>query len=86
MAKAGAMTWLIALSRNKAIDRLRQHWEERLDDALGQTKTADEQPSPAGAAQASQERQRLCDCLDTLEPQQCSAVREAFSAAPRITS
>ena len=31
-AKASAITWLTTLSRNKAIDRLRQHREELLDD------------------------------------------------------
>jgi RNA polymerase sigma factor (sigma-70 family) len=76
--KASAMTWLITLSRNKAIDRLRQHREELLDDPLKLEEAADEDPTPAGAAETSQECRRLEHCLDTLEPQQRSSVREAF--------
>jgi RNA polymerase sigma-70 factor (ECF subfamily) len=38
----------------------------------------DEGPSPAASAESSQERQRLERCLDGLEPQQKSAIREAF--------
>lgn len=77
-AKASAITWLITLSRNKAIDRLRQHREELLDDPSRLNETVDEQPTPAADAEASQEYQRLQHCLDELEPQQQSSVREAF--------
>jgi RNA polymerase sigma factor (sigma-70 family) len=77
-AKASAITWLITLSRNKAIDRLRQHREELLDDASKLEETVDEQPTPAARAEASQEYRRLQHCLDQLEPQQRDSVREAF--------
>lgn len=77
-SKASAITWLTALSRNKAIDRLRQHREELTDDPRTLDDIVDEQPSPATQAQTSQEQRRLADCLDALEPQQRSSVREAF--------
>lgn len=77
-AKASAITWLVTLSRNKAIDRLRQHREEQLDDPLKLDDIVDEQPSPAKGAETSQEQQRLEQCLDALEPQQQRSVREAF--------
>lgn len=77
-AKASAITWLTTLSRNKAIDRLRQHREELPDDPRTLDDTVDEQPSPAAQAQASQEYRRLADCLDALEPQQRRSVRAAF--------
>jgi len=77
-AKAGAITWLITLSRNKAIDRLRQRREERLDDPSKLEETIDVQPTPAARAEASQEYRRLQDCLDELEPQKRDSVREAF--------
>lgn len=76
--RASAMTWLITLSRNKAIDRLRQHREQLLDDPAGIDDTVDDQPSPAAGAETSQEHQRLQRCLDELEPQQQRSVREAF--------
>jgi RNA polymerase sigma factor (sigma-70 family) len=77
-AKASAITWLITLSRNKAIDRLRQHREELLDDPSRLDAVVDDQPTPAADAEASQEYRRLQRCLDELEPQQRDSVREAF--------
>jgi len=77
-AKASAITWLITLSRNKAIDRLRQHREELLDDPSRLDEAVDGQPTPAADAEASQEYRRLQHRLDELEPQQRSSVREAF--------
>lgn len=76
-SKASATTWLVTMARNKSIDRLRQHREMATDDAqiLDQV---DDGPSPAASAESSQERLRLEQCLDGLEPQQKSAVREAF--------
>ncbi len=76
--RASAITWLVALSRNKAIDRLRQHREELLDDPQNLDAAIDQQPTPAADAESSQEYRRLQQCLDELEPQQQSSVREAF--------
>ena len=78
MAKASAITWLITLSRNKAIDRLRQRREELLDDPSSLNAAVDGQPEPGLVAEANQEYRRLQHCLDELEPQQRDSVREAF--------
>lgn len=77
-ARASAITWLVTLSRNKAIDRLRQHREEQLDDPIRLDALVDDQPGPAVGAETSQEHRRLEHCLDELEPQQRNSVREAF--------
>jgi len=77
-AKASAITWLITLARNKAIDRLRQHREVLMDDPSQLEQAVDDQPTPADGAQTSQEYQRLQSCLNELEPQQRDSVREAF--------
>ncbi len=77
-ARASAITWLVTLSRNKAIDRLRQHREERMDDPSRLDALVDDQPGPAADAESGQEYQRLEQCLDELEPHQQSSVREAF--------
>jgi RNA polymerase sigma factor (sigma-70 family) len=76
--RASAITWLVTLSRNKAIDRLRQHREELLDDPNNLDAAVDEQRTPAADAETSQEYRRLQRCLEQLEPQQQSSVREAF--------
>ena len=74
--RASAITWLVTLSRNKAIDRLRQHREVLLDDPNNTEVAVDEEA--AADAEAGQDYRRLQQCLDELEPRQQSAVREAF--------
>ena len=76
--RASAITWLTTLSRNKAIDRLRQQRERVLDDPARLEETADGQPTPAAQAEASEEYRRLQHCMDQLEPQHRDSVREAF--------
>jgi RNA polymerase sigma factor (sigma-70 family) len=49
-----------------------------LDDPVRLEEAPDDQPSPAAGAETSQEYRRLEQCLDELEPQQKSSVREAF--------
>jgi RNA polymerase sigma factor (sigma-70 family) len=76
--KASAITWLVTLTRDKAIDRLRRHHEEQARDPLLLEDIVDMRPTPASDAETSQERQRLQHCLSALKPPQRSAVREAF--------
>lgn len=76
-ARGGAMTWLMALARNRAIDRIRQHREDPLDEAR-EAELVDEDPTPAVLAERSQERRRLELCLEALGPQQRRAIRDAF--------
>ncbi|MGH8124923.1 MAG: sigma-70 family RNA polymerase sigma factor [Rhodanobacteraceae bacterium] len=76
-ARATVMTWLITLTRNQCIDRLRQHRDAQLDQVVADN-LVDPAPGPAAHGQASEQRQRLERCLDTLAGQQKSAVRAAF--------
>lgn len=76
-ARGTAMTWLITLARNRAIDRLRQHREDPLDDEKA-AEIEDDAPTPADAAEWSEERRRLERCLEALDPRQVGVVREAF--------
>jgi RNA polymerase sigma factor (sigma-70 family) len=75
--RGSAITWLIALARNRTIDRMRQHREELLgDDAVPDI--ADDAPTPAAMVESAEERLRLQRCLERLEPTQRHAIREAF--------
>jgi len=76
--KAGAITWLVMLARNKAIDRLRERRRELPVDPFGLDGVVDAQPSPAAGAEAHQEYRRLEKCLNMLEPQQQHSLRDAF--------
>jgi len=77
-AKSGAITWLVALARNKSIDRLRQHREEQLEDPFMLDAMDGDQTTPATEAESSQEYRRLEKCLEDLEPRHRNSVREAF--------
>ena len=76
--KARAMTWLIAIARNHAIDRLRTRPAQETqagDDAID---IADHAPGPEAQAVARSEAQRVSDCFDTLEPARAAAIRGAY--------
>ena len=77
-ARAGALTWLVTLARNKAIDHLRQRHESPPGDPVDLEQLIDEQPTPAVDAQRSEEYRRLQRCLEILDPKQRHSVREAF--------
>jgi RNA polymerase sigma-70 factor (ECF subfamily) len=70
------MTWLITLTRNTAIDRIRQR--RQTVDIADQTDLADKQPNPEDSAVLSAERRRLEGCLSTLEADRATAVRGAY--------
>lgn len=71
------MTWLITLTRNAAIDRLRARKEGGVDIEEVHD-LSDGSPTPEGEAIASSERKRLNGCLDELEADKSDAVRRAY--------
>jgi RNA polymerase sigma-70 factor (ECF subfamily) len=76
-ARARGMTWLIAIARNHAIDRLRAFPVAATDDAAV-AETADGTPGPEARAVAKGEARRIADCFDLLEPVRAAAVRGAY--------
>lgn len=76
--RASAMTWLSMMARNRAIDRLRSAPPRPLDDLSVAEEIPDFAPQPAQAAEHASDRERLDDCLDTLEPRRRSLIRSAF--------
>lgn len=77
-ARSSALTWLMALTRNKAIDRLRQRPAATVNDGFALESLADEKPTPATSAEAGQEYERLRKCLEALESHQRLSIQEAF--------
>lgn len=77
--RARAMTWLGAIARNRAIDRLRARPASATHAEIDISETiADPAPSPATRAQTDAERTRLDGCLEQLEPRRQMLIRTAF--------
>lgn len=72
------MSWLIAVARHLAIDRLRARREAvaGLDDAAMEIR--DPAPGPEAMAVAAGERRQLEGCLEELEADRADAVRAAY--------
>jgi RNA polymerase sigma-70 factor (ECF subfamily) len=77
-AKGRGMTWLIAIARNLAIDRLRARPDASSDDGLDTVQ--DNTPRAETRLIAMGEARRMADCFDTLEPDRADAVRGAYLA------
>jgi RNA polymerase sigma-70 factor (ECF subfamily) len=75
-AKGRGMTWLIAIARNLAIDKLRARPEAQSDDGLDTVQ--DSTPRAETRLIAQGEARRMGDCFDTLEPDRADAVRGAY--------
>ncbi|SDF61435.1 MULTISPECIES: sigma-70 family RNA polymerase sigma factor [Rhodanobacteraceae] len=77
-ALASAVTWLMTVARNKAIDRLRQRPDMRQQHDVDFDAMIDDTPGPAHDAENDEEYRRLRACLSELEQQQRRSIREAF--------
>lgn len=75
-AKGRGMTWLIALARNLAIDRLRARPNDHSDDGLDLVQ--DTAPRAETRLVAKGEARRLADCFETLDPERAEAVKGAY--------
>jgi RNA polymerase sigma-70 factor (ECF subfamily) len=77
--RASPITWLAAIARNRAIDRLRSGTVRRRMDPID---TAHEVHDPAPVAHEvlarTQQQAQLTGCLDELEPRHAAAIRAAF--------
>jgi RNA polymerase sigma-70 factor (ECF subfamily) len=71
------ITWLVAIARNHAIDRLRSR-RERPAGIEAAAAVADERPGPEAQAIAGGERDRIHRCLEELDDDRAAAVRAAY--------
>lgn len=75
--KGRGMTWLIAIARNLAIDRLRQR-HDTVNDEDAMASVADPTPRAENRLIAQGEARRINDCFATLEPDRADALRGAY--------
>ena len=77
--RASPITWLVAIARNRAIDRLRARGAGgRLEPIEAADAVGDPAPAAVERVELAQQHQRLTGCLGELDPRQASAIRAAF--------
>lgn len=77
--KGRGMTWLIAIARNHAIDRLRAKAPAQPNSEGDELDSIpDSRATAEGTLIAKGEARRIADCFATLEPDKAQAVRGAY--------
>jgi RNA polymerase sigma-70 factor (ECF subfamily) len=77
--RASPLTWLIAIARNRSIDRLRASKQSRrMEPIEAADSIADAGPMADVALENAQDYAKLHGCLDGLEARERSALRGAF--------
>ena len=76
-ARGSGLSWMAAMARNLAIDRLRARAPSTDDDSALEF-VADTSPRAEAQLIAKGEARRIGECFDTLEPDRARAVRGAY--------
>lgn len=76
--KGRAMTWLISVARNHAIDRLRMRVEATTATEDESDTLVDKTPNAEASLIAKGQARRIVDCMATLEPERAKAVQGAY--------
>ena len=78
-ARASPITWLVAIARNRAIDRLRASAISRRAEPIESAEDVrDDAPAALDLVVSAEQQARLRICLDELEERQSTAIRSAF--------
>lgn len=77
-ARGSAMTWLITMARNRAIDALRSAGRRRSDPIELADDLADPDPDPEARAIAGDDAARLAWCIERLDSGDAQLIRTAF--------
>lgn len=77
-ARAGVMTWLSTIARNRAIDRLRARGPMAYAEQVDDLEIADGAESAESLLSAADDRNRLHGCLSELDERTEKVIRTAF--------
>jgi RNA polymerase sigma factor (sigma-70 family) len=78
-ARASPITWLVAIARNRAIDRLRSSATSRRSEPIETAEDVrDEAPAALDLVVAAEQQARLKVCLGELEERHSTVIRSAF--------
>lgn len=73
-----AVGWMVAITRNRAIDVLRKRVEVRVDDEDERSEQADDAPDPYTLTVQSSELKALLGCMESLSAQQRQCLLMAY--------
>ena len=77
-ARASPITWLVTLTRNRAIDRLRASGKRMTAPIEAAADVADDTPDAEACLIAADDRARIAHCMETLALGDATMIRTAF--------
>ncbi len=76
--RASPITWLVTLTRNRAIDRLRASGQRKTVPIEVAHEIPDDRPDAEACLIEGDERARIAQCIDILPPGEATMIRAAF--------